>query len=344
MIPSHPIAQSEAGKIILAPMRRVALGRSGIDVSEVLLGCGSIGGIGSALETLGHGLTDAEAFAMLDEAFALGVNVLDTANSYAGGHSERIVGRWLAERQRDVLVATKVGNPVEPGQEGIDLSPGHIQRQVAGSLERLALDRIDLYLSHAPDEQLPIAKTLEAFAALIESGRVRAIGACNVSTRQLDEALKESDRLGLPRYEWVQNEYSLLARGDESGVLAICRDHGLGYTPYSPLCGGILSGKYRPGAAVPPGSRAAVRPSGYQGYMSASVLGAVRRLADEAARTGISAAGLALAWVVSSPDVTAPIVAPRRPDQWDAVREALDWRMDTDERDRIGKLLDVASS
>jgi aryl-alcohol dehydrogenase-like predicted oxidoreductase len=246
--PRRVVGTDDLREISSAPMKRVALGRSGIEVSEVFLGCGSIGGIGSALATLGKGLTDGEAFDMMDRAVAIGINVLDTANSYGGGQSERVVGRWLAERQSDVLVATKVGNPVEPGQEDIDLSGRHIHRQLPASLERLSRSHVDLYLSHAPDDRVPIAETLEAFAALIEGGRVRAIGACNVSAGQLEEALAEADRLGLPRYEWVQNEYNLLARADESGVLTICREHGLGYTPHSPLCGGILSGKYQAGS------------------------------------------------------------------------------------------------
>jgi 1-deoxyxylulose-5-phosphate synthase len=319
-------------------MERVPLGRSGIEISEVILGCGSIGGIGSAASTFGKGLTDAEAFDMMDRGVALGINVLDTANSYAGGHSERVVGRWLAERQPDVLVATKVGNPVEPRQTDIDLSEGHIQRQFPASLERLSLTQVDLYLSHAPDEDVPIAETLEAFAALIEAGRVRAIGACNVSGAHLEEALAEADRLGLPRYEWVQNEYNLLARADESGVLPICRDHELGYTPHSPLCGGILSGRYQPGSAPPPDSRLALRPEPYERFVSADVLARVPRLVAEAASYGISPAGLALAWLVSSPDVTAPLVAPRWPAQFEAVREAIDCRLDPDQRERISSI------
>lgn len=321
-------------------MERVALGRSGIEISEVILGCGSIGGIGSAAHTIGKGLTDVEAFDMMDRGVALGIDVLDTANSYAGGHSERVVGRWLADRQAaDVLVATKVGNSVEAGQREVDLSEGHIQRQFPASLQRLGRTNVDLYLSHAPDDDVPIGETLEAFAALIESGRVRAIGACNVSANQLEEALGESDRLGLPRYEWVQNEYNLLARSDESGVLPICRDHQLGFTPHSPLCGGILSGKYQPGESPLPGSRLEVRPDAYERFASAEIFARVQPFVQEATRHGISAAGLALAWLVSSPDVTAPVVAPRWPDHFDAVREALDCRLDPDQRDRISSIL-----
>jgi aryl-alcohol dehydrogenase-like predicted oxidoreductase len=152
-------------------------------------------------------------------------------------------------------------------------------------------------------------------------------------------ALDTSDRLGLPRYEWVQNEYSLLARSDEADVIPLCAERGLGYTPHSPLCGGILSGKYRPGAAVPSDSRLAVRPEPYQEYMSDPVLEGVQRLADEANRRGVSPSGLALAWVMSRANVTAPVVGPRRLEHLAAIREAMHLHLDTDEQERLVSLV-----
>jgi 1-deoxyxylulose-5-phosphate synthase len=175
------------------------LGRSGIEISRIIIGCGSIGAVGSARETIGKGLSDEEAFAMLDTAASMGISALDTANGYAAGHSERVIGRWLADRAGTMLVATKVGVPLEPGQQGVDLSPGHIHRQIDASLERLGLDRIDMYLSHAPDESTPIEATLTAFAALLEGGRVRAIGGCNLTAAQLEAMLDASERHQLPR-------------------------------------------------------------------------------------------------------------------------------------------------
>jgi aryl-alcohol dehydrogenase-like predicted oxidoreductase len=308
-------------------------------VSRVFLGCGSIGGIGSPASTRGLGLTVDEGLEQIEAAVRLGVNVLDTANSYAGGESERTVGKWLAAHQDDgvddaVLVATKVGNIAEPGQSAMDLSGPHIARQARASLARLG--HIDLYLSHAPDETTAIEETLEAFAELIEAGSVKAIGACNVSVAQLGDALAASERLGLPRYEWVQNEYNLLARDDERALLAVVGDHGLGYTPFSPLAGGVLAGRYRAGEPPPPGSRLDVSPQPGRTPDAATFAG-LELLQEDARRRGVTMAGLALAWVLSSPHVTAPLVAPRRPQQWEAVTEGLSLGLDPEERDRIGR-------
>lgn len=321
-------------------MKLVPLGRTGVHVSEVILGCGSIGGVGSARDTWGkYGQSQAEAFEMLDAAVELGVTVLDTAVSYAGGESEIVIGRWMADRRPGVVVATKAGGVVDDGIPRIDLSRDNLSRQLPVSLERLGLTTIDLYMTHAPDDETPIAETLEALAALIEQGLVRSVGACNVTDNQLSLALDTSDRLGLPRYEWVQNEYSLLARADEQTVIPLCVERGLGYTPHSPLCGGILSGKYRAGEGVPPDSRLAVRAAPYQEYTTGQVLEGVQRFAREASRRGVSPSGLALAWVMSHGNVTAPVVGPRRLEHFAAVREALDLRLDADEQEQLVSLI-----
>jgi len=321
-------------------MQSVPLGGTGIDVSQVILGCGSIGGVGSARDTWGrYGQSEAEAFEMLGAAVELGITVVDTAVSYAAGESETVIGRWLANRPSGVVVTTKAGGVVEAGTTRIDLSRDNLSRQLPVSLERLGLSSIDLYMTHAPDDETPIAETLEALAAFIDQGLVRSIGACNITDEQLRLALDTSERLGVPRYEWVQNEYSLLARSDERTVMPLCAERGLGYTPHSPLCGGILSGKYRPGAGVPPDSRVAVRAGPYQEYMSDRNLEGVQRFAGEADRRGVSPSGLALAWVMSRVNVTAPVVGPRRLEHFTAVREALELRLDVDEQERLASLI-----
>ena len=315
---------------------RRRLGRTGIDLFPVILGCGSIGGIGSPASTRGKGLTPEEGPEYIDRAVALGVNVLDTANSYAGGVSEQVVGEWVAAHpDADVLVATKVGNIAEPGQTGVDLSAAHIARQARASLARLG--RIDLYQSHPPDAGTPIEQTLEAFAPLLEAGTIRGIGACNVTAAQLSTALDTADRLGLPGYSWVQNEFNLLAAPEQADVLDLVRERGLGFTPYSPLAGGLLTGQYRADAPPPPGSRMAIA-AGAMRELDAKTRAGVEGLAHEAGPRGVSVAGLALAWVISTPDVTAPLVAPRRLDQFEAVTEAIDLRLDHDERSHIAAL------
>jgi aryl-alcohol dehydrogenase-like predicted oxidoreductase len=285
------------------------------------------------------GLTDDEAFQMLDAAVDMGIGVIDTANSYAGGHSEEVIGDWLKSHSANVLVATKVGNLVEPDQADICLTNDHILRQFPASLRRLGLDKIDMYLSNAPGEATPIGETLETFAALIEAGQVRAIGACNVTEAQLIESLGEADRLGLPRYEWVQNEYGALAMGDEATVIPICRDQGLGYTSHSVLCGGVLSGKFRPGEELPAGTTVALRPDDYAPYLTASVLEGVQRWTLAAKDFGVRPAALALAWVFSNDDMTAALVGARRPEQFADVRDGLELRLDSADRERLASLL-----
>ncbi len=164
----------------MAGMRRVELGKTGVEVTEFFFGAGAIGGIGSAASTRGRGLSPAQGRSRLDEAFDLGIRVVDTANSYAGGESERVVGEWLADSPdaADLLIETKVGGPAEPAQGGVDRSTAHIRRQLLASLERLGW--VDLYLSHAPDASTPIEETITAFAVAREKGSIRAYGCSNV--------------------------------------------------------------------------------------------------------------------------------------------------------------------
>ncbi|MDQ2910945.1 MAG: aldo/keto reductase, partial [Actinomycetota bacterium] len=223
------------------------LGRTGLELSRIGLGCGNFGGIGSAPELFGQGESEDEAFALMDAAWAAGITFFDTAASYGGGRSERWVGRWRKARGAPVLLSSKVYWSVsgDPGDRG--LSRERILRELDGSLARLGVERLDLYLTHEPDPETPIEETLRALDELVRSGKVRAIGASNLDAAQLEEALETSARLGLARFEWVQNEYSLLGRDPEQGVLEICAREGLGFTPFSPLGGGWLTGKYRRG-------------------------------------------------------------------------------------------------
>lgn len=318
-------------------MREIELGTTGITVSEFFFGAGSIGGIGSPAATRGRGLTIDEGLTRIDEAVELGIRVIDTANTYAGGDSERTVGRWFDERQRDdVLVATKVGNLVEPEQRAVSLRADHIARQLALSIRRLG--RVDLYLSHAPDETTPLGETIEAFAAAVDARQIRAWGCSNVDVWQLEALLIEADRLGLPRPGWVQNEFSLVTRGDERDLLPLAASEGLGYTPYSPLAGGILSDRYLDGNEPVPGSRLEVAGGMYADALTDENLASVDTLRGLARDLGLGTASLALAWLRAHPGVTAPIVSPRTSDQWRAVSEALEFELDDALAQQVGDL------
>ena len=323
-------------------MKQLELGSTGIQVSEFFFGAGAIGGIGSTPSTLGKGLGTDEALERMDQAYELGIRVIDTANSYAGGESEKVVGRWREEREHeDVLVATKVGNVVEPGQDGITLTAEHIARQLAVSTARLG--HVDLYLSHAPDNRTPLEETLEAFALAVDSGAITAFGCSNVDVRQLEALLSAADRAGLPRPGWVQNNFSLLVRDDELDLLPLLTGEGLGYTTCSPLAGGILSDRYLGGAEPAPGSRIDVARAMYADSFTEENLARVESLAEMAHELELSVSGLALAWLRHHPAVTAPIVSPRRESQWDALQEALRLELDDDLADRIGALFPIGA-
>ncbi len=321
-------------------MRARTLGTTGISISRVILGCGTFGGIGGARDLIGRGLDREAAFATMDEAVALGIDVFDTAERYADGESERAMGEWLHSRPETVTsrvrVATKVAPPKADGADGVPFDRDYIERKLAVSLERLGLDRVAFYLSHAPDEVTPIEKTVEGFAAVVESGRAAHIGCCNVDVAQLLEALEAADRLGVRGFEWVQNGYSLLSPDDEREVRAVCRERGLGFTPFSPLAGGVLTGKYRRGESFPEGTRMALRPEGHAALMTDAVHDALDRLRGAAAARGVSPGALALAWVLSHPDCTAPVVGPsRRAPHLGHVAEALAVELTADDREQL---------
>jgi aryl-alcohol dehydrogenase-like predicted oxidoreductase len=313
------------------------LGRTGLELSRIGLGCGNFGGIGSAPELFGRGESEEEAFALMDAAWAAGITFFDTAASYGGGRSERWVGRWRSERREPVLLSSKVywsvtGDPADRG-----LSRERILREVEGSLERLGVERLDLYLTHEPDPETPIEETLQALDELVRSGKVGAIGASNLDAEQLEEALETSDRLGLARFDWVQNEFSLLEQ-DAGGVLEICEREGLGFTPFSPLGGGWLTGKYRRGEGYPAGSRMTLRPEPYEELATEETFRALDGLSAAAAERGVEPAVLAIAWVLSHPQVTAVVIGPRRPEHLEPALAALELRLATEERDELAEL------
>jgi aryl-alcohol dehydrogenase-like predicted oxidoreductase len=313
------------------------LGRTGLEVSRIGLGCGNFGGVGSAPELFGQGESEEEAFALMDAAWAAGITFFDTAASYGGGRSERWVGKWRAEHGEPVLLSSKVYWSVSGDPDDRGLSRERILREIEGSLERLGVERLDLYLTHEPDPETPIEETLGALDELVRAGKVVAIGASNLDAAQLEEALETSDRLGLVRFGWVQNEYSLLAQGAQR-VLEVCERQGLGFTPFSPLAGGWLTGKYRRGESYPAGSRMTLRPGPYAELATDETFDALEAFEAQAAARGVAPAVLANAWVLGDPRVTALVVGPRNARQLETALEALELRLAPDERDELAEL------
>ena len=249
----------------------------------------------------------------MDAAWELGLDWFDTADAYGGGRSEAWIGRWIRATGNRPRITTKTFNPMDRGEDH-GLSRDRILRQLETSLERLGLDRVDLYLAHDVDPDVPVAETLAAFEELVERGVVGAYGVSNVSAGDLRAALEAG------RPAAVQNSYSLLDRGDEDGVIPLCREHGVAYQAFSPLAGGWLTAKYRRGEAAPEGSRMTLRPEPYRHLEDDAVFDALEAFAAEAGRRGVSPAALALGWVVAG-GVSA-VVGPRRPEHLEPVREA----------------------
>jgi len=319
-------------------VERRPLGRTGLEVSRIVLGCGNFGGIGSAPELFGRGESRDEAFALMDTAWAAGVNVFDTAASYGGGRSESWVGDWRGERGAPVVLSTKVFWSVSGDPSDRGLSRDRILRELDGSLARLRAEKVDMYLTHEPDEETPIEESLGALDEVARAGKVGAIGASNLEGPGLEKALATSERLGLARFGWVQNEYSLLRRSMEEDVLPICAREGLGFTPFSPLAGGWLTGKYRRGEAYPSGSRMTLRPDPYDDLVSDDTFDSLEEFAAEASARGVEPATLAIAWVLGHPQVTAVVVGPRRPEQLESALAATELDLTPQERAELAGL------
>jgi len=314
------------------------LGRTPLELSRIGLGCGNFGGIGSAPELFGQGETREQAFELMDAAWAGGVTFFDTAASYGGGRSERWLGEWRAEREVPVVLSTKVYWSVSGDPSDRGLSYERILREIDGSLSRLGVDAVDMYLTHEPDPETPIEQTLRALDELVRSGKVRAVGASNLDAGQLEEALETSERLGLTRFEWVQNELSLLRREAANGMLALCEREQLGFTPFSPLAGGWLTGKYRPDGRYPSGSRMTMRPDPYRDLETDETFAAIDAFVAAAEAREVEPATLAVAWVLAHPAVTAVVVGPRRPEQLASALAAAEQSLTPEERDGLTEL------
>jgi aryl-alcohol dehydrogenase-like predicted oxidoreductase len=283
------------------------LGASGVEVSRLILGCGNFGGVGSAPEFFGQGESDEQAFELMDAAWALGVRTFDTADAYGGGRSERAIGAWIASRRERPTIVTKTFNPMDVGADR-GLSRARITRQLESSLDRLGVDYVDAYLAHEFDPDTPLEETVATFESLREIGLVRAWGVSNVDAEQLRRVCA----IGRPAV--VQNAYNLLERGGDGEVIALCIELGIAYTPFGPLAGGLLSGKYATPDDRPAGSRLALRADPYEHLLTDETFAKLARFADAARQRHLSAATLAIAWLLAQSFITAVVVGPRRPE------------------------------
>jgi aryl-alcohol dehydrogenase-like predicted oxidoreductase len=320
------------------------LGSTGLKISRIGLGCGNFGGVGSAPAFWGMGESESQAAALMDRAWDAGITLFDTADAYGGGRSEAFIGSWLKRKGaavRDQLVlSSKLFNPVGPGPNQRGLSRLHILRQVDASLTRLGTDRLDLYLIHEPDPETPLEETLRALDDLVRAGKVLYVGASNIEAWRLAVARGLSDLHRLARFEWVQNSYSLLDRAAEREMLPLCADQKIGFTAFSPLAGGWLTGKYRAGQAYPEGSRMTLRPEPYLHLPTDRVYRGLESLSGAARARGVSIDALALAWVLQRDEVDAAIIGPRAPAHVDSALAALDLGLSADDAANIAAIFD----
>ncbi|HYU95582.1 MAG TPA: aldo/keto reductase [Sphingomicrobium sp.] len=286
------------------------------DVERIWFGCGNFGGIGSspALRSAGDG--EATALELLDHARRVGLRRFDTANSYGGGASETILGQWLRAQgagfRQGAQIATKVGNPhgCPPGET--PLGAAQIAHHLDVSLTRLGVERIGVYYIHEFDRVTPLDETLGAMTRAVEAGKIDRFGISNASLPDV-RAVRElaGTTLGA-RFAYVQNEYNLLAAADAEELIPYCAGHSLRYTAFSPLAGGFLTGKYRPGEPPPLGSRYAHAPEFGAGHASEQGFAAIARLRQSAEADGMTMAEAALRFVLDTPGLDGLIVAPRR--------------------------------
>lgn len=311
------------------------LGRTGLKVSELCMGTMQFGW--TADEPLSHQI--------LSESFDRGINFLDTADIYSrwvdgnpGGVAEEIIGRWIKQNgiPRDRLViATKVRGRMADGPNGEGLSRYHIMQAVEESLRRIQVETIDLYQTHFPDDETPIEETLRALDDLVSQGKVRYIGCSNYNAWKLMEALWTSDANGLARFDSLQPHYSLVHRAEFERELAdVCRRYEIGVVPYSPLAGGFLTGKYRREDPVPDSDRASGVRRRYFNDYGWGVLDA----ADEVAQArGASISQIALAWQLTQPVITSPIIGPRSLEQLEDNLGAAGTRLTEEEMARLNQ-------
>ena len=312
------------------------LGGSGLRVSVLAMGTMTFGGRGGFGSVGSTGVDEARR--QVDMCLDAGINLIDTADVYSGGLSEEIVGDVLDGRRDQVLLATKVRMPMGEDPNDAGLSRHHVISGCEASLRRLRTDHIDLYQVHEWDGQTPLEETLEALDLLVSSGKVRYVGASNYTAWQLMKALGTAERAGLPRFVSQQIYYSLQAREAEYELIPLAVDQGLGVLVWSPLAGGLLSGKYRRGREAPAGSRQLTDWDEPPVYDQEGLHDIVEVLVGIGAEHGVSAAQVALAYTLGKPAVTSLIIGARTSEQLADNLAAASVALSEAEREQLDKV------
>lgn len=307
-------------------MKQRTVGRSGLRVSEIGLGCNNFG------SRIDFDASREVVHAALDA----GITFFDTADGYGNrGGSERILGSILSDKRNDVVIATKCGATMDDAVGNPGASRRYIMSAVEDSLRRLDTDWIDLYYIHWPDPQTPIDETLRALDDLIHQGKVRYIGSSNFPAWQVVEAEWVARDLGLNRFICAQNEYSLIERAAERELLPALAQYGLGLVPYFPLANGLLTGKYQRDKAAPEGSRLAAWQDLGKSYMTEENWDVVERLQAFCTDRQHNLLELAFSWLLAHPQTASVIAGATKPEQVRQNAAAAEWRLNADELDEI---------
>ena len=308
----------------------VNLGRAGVKVSRICLGCMTYG----SSKWRPWVLDEEASRPFFRRAWESGINFFDTADMYSDGASEEVLGRALRELsipREQVVVATKVFNPMGPTANEQGLSRKHIKHAIDASLRRLRLDHVDLYQIHRFDPSTPIEETLGALDEVVRAGKALYVGASSMFAWQMAKMLRTSDRLGLARFATMQDHYNLAYREEEREMIPLCLDEGVGLIPWSPLARGFLAGNRRRGEDRGETSRAKTDEFAHRLYYDDGDFAVVDRLGEVAARRGVSNAQVALAWLLHQPGVTAPIVGASKPHHLDDALAATELKLDESE-------------
>jgi len=309
-------------------MQHVRFGPTGLQVSRLCLGT----------MTFGLQCDEKTSLAILDAAAEQGITFLDTADVYPlgggtdiAGRTEQIVGKWLKGKREKFILATKCSGKMgsAPWQQGT--SRKHVMNAIDASLKRLGTDYVDLYQVHHFDPNTPVDETIEAFDAVVKSGKARYVGVSNFHAYRVARSLGRSEALGLSKLVSVQPRYNLLFRQIERELLPLCEEEGLAVIPYNPLAGGLLTGKHKRAAPPPEGSRFTLGTAGKmysERYWQEREFATVDAFVDLAKAAGVEPATLAVAWVLAHPSVTSPLVGASRPEQLKASIAAADYRLD----------------
>jgi aryl-alcohol dehydrogenase-like predicted oxidoreductase len=305
------------------------LGRSGLIVSAVGLGCNNFGGRSDYAATR----------AVVHKALDLGITLFDTSDTYGeSGASEEYLGRALAGRRHDIVLASKFARPMDSEGKLQGASRRYIMSAVEASLKRLNTDYLDLYQQHIADPKTPIEETLRALDDLVRQGKVRYIGCSTLSAWQVVEAQWVSTHFGLARYASCQERYSLLDRDLDRELMPVVENYGIGLIPFSPLADGLLTGKYRRNAPLPAGARLTTTPRAAERRLTERNWTIVERLADFCEARGHSLLELALSWLLNRPAVASVIAGATSPDQVEANVLAAGWALSREDMDEIDRL------